>query len=212
MLLNHARKTPRHWDDALPSLCPDCSDRLIARRGPVVIWHWAHQAGSVGGAGGCGGCETHWHAAWKSVYHQFPGWRIEVPLDLNGRRYRVDAANLARSQVREFVHSLSESYVDKHLALRRTGLEVLWIYDGEVFAADRSRYIRGGGIKHLLKPKARWLHAQVGGLVHFEGELWKEWKYDCWYPLRSERTARLVWEFEKLVASPTAVIHGEATP
>jgi hypothetical protein len=207
MLLNHARKSPVDWDDALPSLCPDCGASLIPRRGRVVIWHWAHRGqhhGAAGGAVGCDARETFWHAAWKSVYHQFPGWDIEVPLALNGKRYRLDAARLSRSKAREFVHSLSEGYVAKHLDLRASGLDVLWIYDGGTFAARRRRPIRGGGLKHLLKPKARWLHARVGGLVHHGGALWREWKADCWYPLESDLTQRLVAAFDRFAGALTA--------
>ena len=83
MLLNHARKTPRDWDDAVPSLCPDCGAPLLARRGRVAIWHWAHRAAAAGGEGGCGATETQWHLLWKSVYLDFPGWEIEVPFEVN---------------------------------------------------------------------------------------------------------------------------------
>src|SRR5262245_13341052 len=59
MLLNHERKGPHNWDDAVPSLCPDCGARLVARRGMVVVWHWAHQAATQGGGGtGCGAEES----------------------------------------------------------------------------------------------------------------------------------------------------------
>ncbi|MHB1422805.1 MAG: competence protein CoiA family protein [Gemmataceae bacterium] len=196
MLLNHARRSPVDWDDAQRSLCPDCGAALLARRGRVVIWHWAHQGGKRSRDGeGCVSSETFWHLAWKKVYHQFPGWEIEVPIELQGRKYRLDACNLQRSKAREFVHSLSESYMRKHLALRASGLDVLWIFDGEAFASARVRSLRGGGRKHLLKPKARWLQGRIGGLVHYDHLLWREWKADCWYPLDSQRAAGMTQAF-----------------
>src|SRR5262249_25505638 len=134
-------------------------------------------------------------------YHEFPGWDVEVPLELNGRRYRLDAANLRRGRVREFVHSLSDRYVAKHLALRDSGLDVLWVYDGDTFGAARRREIRRGGLKPLLKPRARWLASRLGGLVHLGSALWREWKEDCWYPVESERTAGLVGAFERFAGS-----------
>jgi hypothetical protein len=112
---------------------------------------------------------------WKAVYHAFPHWQIEVPLTLNGIAYRADAANLSNARWREFVHTLTDAYIDKHLALKKTGLDVLWIFDGEAFVAERRRPIRRGGYRHLLKPKARWLQSRVGGLVHWQGQLWREW-------------------------------------
>ncbi len=196
MLLNHQRKTPHSWDDAMPSLCPDCHAELIPRRGRVLVWHWAHRVSAATGSVHCGGAgETLWHLLWKNTYRGFAGWDIEVPLTIAGKAYRLDAATLRRGKVREFVHSLSESYLAKHLALRDSGLDVLWIYDGARFVAERRREIRRGGVKHLLKPKARWLHGRVGGLVHWGGKLWHEWKHDCWYPLETDTTARLLLAF-----------------
>lgn len=197
MLLNHERQTPRNWDDAIPSLCPDCNAPLTPRRGHVVVWHWAHRAATQGGsAGGCTTTETQWHLLWKAVYQDFPKWEIEVSLTIDGMKFRLDAANISALKAREFVHSLSDSYVVKHLALRRSGLDVLWIFDGDEFAAARRKRIRRGGIKHLLKPKARWLHSRVGGLVHFDGRLWREWRSDCWYPAETGIPATLAVAFE----------------
>lgn len=200
MLLNHARKTPRDWDDATPSLCPECSAPLLPRRGRVLVWHWAHRGVARDGSRtGCeGGGETAWHRAWKSVYHDLARWEIEVPLDLDGERFRLDAARLPL--VREFVHSLSEKYVRKHLALKSAGLDVLWIYDGGQFVAERARTVRGGGIKHLLKPRARWLHAEVGGLVHHDHRLWRHWEGDVWYPIEYGRPASLALAFDRHLA------------
>jgi hypothetical protein len=199
VLLNHERQTPRDWDDAVPSLCPDCGAVLIARRGRILVWHWAHRArpGPPPGTDGCACEESSWHLLWKDVYHRFDGWEVEVPVELAGERFRLDAARLETGRVREFVHSLSERYLQKHLALKRSGLDVLWIFDGERFVAERRRGIRRGGFKHLLKPKARWLHARVGGLVHWDGALWREWKADCWYPVEGDTTAKLLASFSE---------------
>src|SRR5690348_4740540 len=102
MLLNHARKTPRDWDDAEASLCPDCGSRLLARRGPVLAWHWAHKgtAGNNSAALGCHTSETFWHLRWKEAYHSFSGWEIEVPIECDGCQYRADAMNERTGRVR----------------------------------------------------------------------------------------------------------------
>jgi len=141
MLLNHLRRTPRHWDDALWPFCPDCGALLIPRRGPVVVWHWAHRSRfASGGSGGCGHEESRWHLCWKAVYLRWNGWEVEVPVTVRGVTYRADAARLSTRRVREFVHSLSDNYVAKHLALKRSGLGVLWIFDGD-------RFVAAGGLR-----------------------------------------------------------------
>jgi hypothetical protein len=119
MLLNHERRRPHEWDDALPSLCPDCGSMLLAKRGPIVVWHWAHRAGVTPSASHCLYHETQWHLRWKAVYHAFPNWEIEVPITLDGIAYRADAANLSNGygSWREFVHTLTDAYIAKHLAL-----------------------------------------------------------------------------------------------
>ncbi len=198
MLLNHERKTPRGWDDALPSLCPDCHASLIPRRGRILVWHWAHKATPGDSSGdGCSSTETQWHLLWKDVYHGFDKWEIEVPVTVGGAYFRLDAARMGSKKAREFVHSLSEKYILKHLALKGSDFDILWIFDGEQFVAERRRHIRGGGFKHLLKPKARWLHNRIGGLVHWDDDLWREWRSDCWYPVRSDVTQRLVESFNE---------------
>src|SRR5262249_53997953 len=160
-----------------PSLCPDCGSALLARRGPVVVWHWAHRAGSANRAGsaGCHHRETDWHLTWKAAYHSFPGWEVETLVEASGRAYPAGARNVRSRRVREFVHSLSDAYVAKHLALAASEWDVLWIFDGDTFVAQRRRPLRSGAVKHLLKPRARWLHGRTGGLVHWAGRLWREW-------------------------------------
>lgn len=193
MLLNHLRQTPDGWDDAVSSLCPDCSSLLTPRRGPVVRWHWAHKAASHSSShAGCLTCETEWHLRWKAAYLSFDGWEVEWPVDCSGTSYRADAANPRTGRVREFVHSLSDRYVAKHLALQSSGYDVLWVFDGEEFSASRKKQVSRGGVKHLLKPRARWMHGRIGGFVHWEDSLRKHWKNDVWFPAEGETVDRLL--------------------
>jgi hypothetical protein len=196
VLLNHERATPHRWDDAVPSLCPDCRERLTPRRGRVLAWHWAHPSSDRSPARpGCHGEETAWHLTWKTAYLTFPGWRVEEPVVTPAGLFRADAYNPATRRIREFVHSLSEAYVAKHLALTQSAFDVLWLFDGEQFVAERRRPLRGGAYRHLLKPKARWLHGRIGGLVHWSESLWREWKGDVWYSLAAGRSAELLIRF-----------------
>ncbi len=197
MILNHARMTPRNWDDGVPSLCPDCQSRLLARRGRVNVWHWSHRADRTGQTPpGCSVSETEWHLSWKAAYLSFPGWEIELGIETDAGRFRIDAINVRTGRAREFVHSLSDSYVDKHLTLKECDLDILWIFDGDVFVADRRKSVARGGIKHLLKPKAKWLYAEVGGLVHWDGLLWYEWRDDVWFVRETDTTEELLFRFD----------------
>lgn len=84
----------------------------------------------------------------KFAYLSFPGWQIEVPISAGGRT----------GSVREFIHSLSPRYIEKHMAylqgrrnechhLKNTpGLHPLWIFDGNEFVSARRRLVRRDGI------------------------------------------------------------------
>lgn len=183
MLTNHKREFVSQWAGG-ESLCPDCRGELIARRGDVMPWHWAHKPNTTN-RNVCGWSETNWHLTWKEAvknYGQEKGWQVEVPIQINGKKYRLDAAKVVDGKVveaYEFVHSLSESYTAKHTMLRLYGIPVLWVFDGEEFASARAEYKpskHGRGHKNLLKPKAQDLftflsadgHKGSTALVHWE--------------------------------------------
>lgn len=180
MIYNHERKAVWQWDSG-ESLCPDCERPLVARRGELVCWHWAHKPSRRAGDK-CPHKETRWHLAMKMAYLGFNGWSIEVPLTVNGKKYRIDAYR--EGKAREFVHSLSPHYSNKHLALKQSGMDVLWIYDGAEFASKRFAYCSGRssvGYRRLLKPTARRVFNHTGGLIHYNDHLLKEWKHDVFY-------------------------------
>src|SRR5262249_39193236 len=99
--------------------------------------------------------ETGWHLRWKAAYLTFPGWDIEVPVVVAGRSFRADAMNPGTGRVREFVHSLSDAYVAKHLALKAAGLDVVWRFDGEAFVRARRRAAVGPGGRVQAPTQAR---------------------------------------------------------
>jgi hypothetical protein len=219
MLLNHARASPYDWFDALPSKCPDCEAPLFARRGEIKVWHWAHYPARAGGtATRCAPAEeSEWHLGWKLAYNAFPGWRIEWPVVAGGAVYRADACNPQTGAVREFVHSLSPSYVAKHLALSASGRDVLWVFDGDQFVSARRKLVRGAkepGYRRLLKPAARRLHARIGGVVHWHFRLWKEWgNTDVWYPTDGAQARAVLERFaqagrliRRMAAEPSSAI------
>jgi len=191
MLLNHVGMYVHTWDKIEPSArpssyCPECNGEPIARRGAQRIWHWAHKPGTDNPRA-CSAEETEWHLHWKAV-HLHIGWDIEVPVVVGRKRFCVDAMNVPRTSIREFVHSLSPTYVEKHRTLKSTGANILWILDGDTFTWEEREEVAGKhgsrGYRHLLPPRARDLHRETGGLlqVHFQGRLWEHWKHDIWYP------------------------------
>lgn len=205
MFRNHLGKTVRQWDGAEESICPECRRSLIARRGEIKVWHWAHKAVSGGLRIGCPFQESEWHLAMKHVYEAFPGWEIEVPTRLeNGKLFYLDAVNPKTGQVREFVHSLSSYYVTKHLLLQNlVGFHVSWVMDGSVFVSARRRRVAHGGYCRFLKPRAEILRKALGVkslLVHWEGDFWGEWQEDVWYPKRGPRARSVLAAFSQMGA------------
>ena len=202
MLLNHDRLPVGDWNGRDESLCPDCGAGLVARRCEARVWHWAHRPGS---GHGCHHEETCWHLLWKNAYLGFPGWEVERPLTLDGRRYRIDAMNPRTGRIREFVHSLSPGYAAKHRALRSAGLDVMWISDGGAFASGRRRWSsRSGGIVGLIKPTPYLIHDDLGFKVHFGGRLWRLWRDNVWFPMSGDGVEAILGRFEDEQRRPAA--------
>ncbi|MDM8006091.1 MAG: competence protein CoiA family protein [Phycisphaerae bacterium] len=195
MIFNADRLPVWRWDGASESRCPECRELLTAKRGDLVVWHWAHRP-SAAGRSACPHEESEWHLRMKATYLEFAGWEIEVPIHVSGRLYRLDARSRITRNIREFVHSLSPHYRDKHLDLKRAGLPVQWIFDGNEFASRRARPCRGGGIRRLLKPRAYGICHFVKGRVHYRGQLWREWHSNIWFPCTNESAAEIVRRFE----------------
>lgn len=195
MWLNERRQTVAMWElEQGDSRCPLCGRPLVARRGDWVRWHWAHAPKTLHRAA-CPWEETAWHLTWKLAYME-SGWQIEYPWTAGGRRFVLDACNPAAGVAVEFVHSLSPYYVDKHLALRRSGLTVRWIWDGEAHASARRKPTADcRGWKRLMKARAFEIYQGVGGKVHLDAALWEHWKANVWYERTSDAEARAVDAF-----------------
>lgn len=197
MLLNSARKTVMAYDEeklSAPSLCPLCESPLVARRGEMVCWHWAHHPKHHDKTK-CPWHESEWHLQWKQAYLGFDGWEIEYPIEAAGNRFIADATSLKTGRVREFVHSLSNHYASKHMSLKMAGRDVLWIWDGDEFVSERHRCVSRGGISRLLKPRAWMYFEHIGGLVHFDSRLWRHWKDNVFYPCETDTTKELLRRF-----------------
>ena len=176
------------------SLCPLCNGALIAKRGDIVTWHWAHKCAPAG-RDGCPFHESQWHLAWKAAYLSCPSWTVEHPIVVNGSKYIIDAMNTKTGAVREFVHSLSPYYRAKHQALLGTYTNVWWLFDGTEFGSKRSARCRNGGYRRLLKPRAIMAAQELAPLVwvHYGQQVFKHWRDNVWYP-RESKLAKSVTE------------------
>lgn len=195
MIYNHLRLPVWEWGKRNElSLCPDCNHPLVARRPEHCVYHWAHKS-IKGKRTECYSEESNWHLAMKMVYAKF-GYDIEVPYNVNGSRYRIDAAK--DGKLREFVHSLSPFYENKHKNLSLAGLDISWIYDGSEFVSSHFRQVAGRnrpGFSGFLKPRAIDAYRQTGGLVHFNQVLFKEWKDNVFYQVDGQAVEAICKNF-----------------
>ena len=101
--------------------CPICGEILIAKRGDVKMWHWAHK-----GKNNCGyKPETQWHLYWKD-------WA-----DKSGHIIELKIGNhIADIITRDFrIIELQHSHINKEALLNRCynaqkeDLKIDWIFD-----------------------------------------------------------------------------------
>lgn len=85
--------------------CPECGQRVIAKCGPILTWHWAHW--SLGDCSNQG--ETEWHREWKAwayengcqIEHKIvEGFRADV-VTPNGRVVELQSKALPVETTRE---------------------------------------------------------------------------------------------------------------
>ena len=205
MLFNHLKIPVWKWDGKVESLCPECKAPLVARRGDLVIWHWAHHPVRNGAPRECGvEPESGWHLQMKMAYAGFDGWLSEEPVVIGGVRYALDAVSDRGGRVREFVHSINLARLARKCeALKKMdGYEVMWVYDGTEFASLRRRWGNKGEVRGLLKPLALDAHRMTGGLVHMHGVgaretgLWRHWKDNIWFPCEGEASKAVLAAYQ----------------
>ena len=196
MIHNHIGKAvwDYHYTDNPISLCPICEGPLTGKRyAKRVIWHWAHRPKH---RGDCPHYESHWHLVTKIAQSRLPGWVIEHPIQTTKKKYRVDAYNTKHRRIREFVHTVTPYYYQKHLVLRAEHYsQVNWVYHGEQYVSLRARPVAKGGIKSFLVPRAWELFEKIGGLVHYNQRLWKHWQKNIWFPFDDPDATRFLDSF-----------------
>lgn len=126
--------------EAAPGLtaeCPQCGKPVVAKCGPIRIWHWAHLGKRT--------CDpwwenqTPWHHGWKA---EFPaGWREVIAADGNGEKHIADIRT---------PHGLCIEFQHSHLRPQeRTAREafycpnLVWVVDGTRLKRDLPRFAQG---------------------------------------------------------------------
>lgn len=181
MFLNKKRVSAYEWDGEQESTCPQCGGELVAKRGEIMTWHWAHKSNSCRYGSGI----SEWHLCWTHGHHQ-AGFPVEYRHTMkDGTAYVFDACHPEAMLVYEFVHSLSDSYLYKHEDMLKAGIHPVWILDGDMFKAKYARKLRGNpiyGWSGFLKPKAKQFLEEIDGelfaLIHFQGSLYTPYPKD----------------------------------
>ncbi len=159
----------------LRGICAYCQSDMIAKCGPVRIWHWAHKSTAL--------CdhwwesETEWHRAWKN---RFPTeWQEITHKDsTTGDRHIADIKT-DKEFVIEFQHSAIEpSEVQSREAFYKN---MVWVVDGTRIKSDYLRFCKGLSSLRSLKigfflstsPEpcfpASWLTSSVPVYFDFQG-------------------------------------------
>jgi hypothetical protein len=139
----------------------------------------------------------------KIAQSRTPNWVIEHPIDVGHKRYRVDAYNTKYGTIREFVHTATPYYYQKHLDLRKARHNhINWLFDGEQFVSKLSRYIprkgdRSPGHSEFLKDTPFQLFEKIGGLVHYENRIWTHWKNNVWFHFDHPDAKRFLVELDR---------------
>ncbi|MBW9113177.1 competence protein [Rhizobium cauense] len=116
--------------------CPSCEQEVVAKCGPLKIWHWAHK-----GKRNCDPWwepETPWHRAWKD---HFPAeWREAIQWSTSGEKHIADVRNAA-GLVIEFQRSAISPL--ERMAREAFYEHLIWVVDGTRLKNDIPRFERG---------------------------------------------------------------------
>ena len=112
--------------------------------------------------------EAKWKDSWKKTYGGFPGWKIDCPLEPDGKTYIVDAMS-HDGRIREFAGSLSTEDSCKYATLKKSGFSIMFISCGDAFVSETRRQNRDGGFRDFIRTIPYSIHERLDFKVHFEG-------------------------------------------
>jgi len=123
----------REAQPGLSGNCRVCGNAVIAKCGPLRVWHWAHRAAFT-----CDHwweAETQWHRDWKN---RFPkGWQEFIHQAANGEKHVADVKTKS-GIVLEIQHSSLRR--DERESRETFYQNMIWIVNGRRRKRDRSQF------------------------------------------------------------------------
>lgn len=139
--------------------CIGCGQQMIAKCGPVRIWHWAHRSSCE--------CdhwwenETEWHRSWKN---SFPIEWQEIRQKAQSGEWHIADVRTSQGNIIEFQHSFLKQD-ERRSRNEFYGNSLVWVVDGLARRNDRSQFER------ILKDAKQILPTiQLAQLHHRSGE------------------------------------------
>lgn len=125
----------REPEPGLLGECPIYQHPMLARCGPIKVWHWAHKGKLT--------CdpwkenETEWHRNWKN---KFPiDWQERVHKADNGEKHQADVKT-DKGWVLEFQHSFLPP--EERQARNSFYEKLVWVVDGTRLKRDRTNFFK----------------------------------------------------------------------
>ncbi|MCV0370502.1 competence protein CoiA family protein [Filomicrobium sp.] len=117
----------------LVGICPRCEEPVIAKCGPLRVWHWSHRGKRT--------CdvwwepETEWHLGWKNRFPQ--DWQEIVHHSNDGEKHIADVKT-PLGLVMEFQHSFLD--IQERNLREAFYRNIVWVVDGKRRKRDRKRF------------------------------------------------------------------------
>lgn len=130
-IVNGERREP---EKGLLGNCIGCEQPMIAKCGPIKIWHWAHKSSCV--------CD-HW---WENETEWHRNWKNNFPIEWQEIRHRAENGDWHIADVKtnqghtiEFQHSFLKQE-ERQSRNKFYGSNLIWVVDGLKRKNDRSHF------------------------------------------------------------------------
>lgn len=148
------------------AVCPTCEGEVIAKRGRIKVWHWAHVA--IDECDAWSESESEWHRSWKEL---LPDHQVEVTIEKDwwGKRqkHRADI-EATDGTVIELQHSsISTDEIEERESFYG---RMAWIFDlKDVWEAERFELEEHGNYSSFRwkHPRKHIAHAEATCYLHF---------------------------------------------
>ncbi len=137
--------------EPLPGLkgnCPGCGELVVAKCGPVNIWHWSHL-----GRRDCDPWwenETAWHQSWKGEFPE--DWREIHHPNENGKWHRADVKTDQDWVIEfQFSHLNSEERLERESFYKK----LVWVVSGKRLIRDQEQFFNALNSGRTMLPNPR---------------------------------------------------------